>query len=284
MVVSPFSEEVEEEEHRQPQRLNPVSLGHAATVLRSKLRAWSFLTRRARPRNIGSFSVELTMIRMPDGRTVNIAATPPEAKALLDAAYRHLCRLVTPDVAQVLSTTLVKNTRALNSLAFELLNRGAKSHSCNTVTVRGVIKDLTTLQVSMKNTAVWFPTAHTNAIVLDTHTKTLAVLEPSLAECLPGVVNTAARLAPSGYALLQTRADQEAPIADLVMCTVGAAVQALVFIFNPVDTQEELTMLVNWIHAHQHWLIRLLVRTVGGLGPTPPRPATADLLPVILEE
>jgi hypothetical protein len=267
----PFSNEVVEAERRDPQYLNHASLTHAAAVLRTKLWPWSRLTRAAPGRNLGAFCVELSVIRMADGATVNVAATKQETKALFWAAHKHLCNTVTPDVAHVLSTRLVQHTAELNHVALTMLLRAATSEGVATVTLRAVIKDINTMQVGMKNTAVWFPTAHTNAIVLNTHTHTVSVLEPSLSNCLPGVVDNLRRLVPPGFTVLETNADHEAPIVDLVLCTVGAAVQALAVIFNPVRTQEELNAIVHWVHCHQHWLIRMLVRAVGDLGPSPPR-------------
>ena len=129
--------------------------------------------------------------------------------------------------------------------------------------MRVVIKHLNTVRVTMKNTQVWFPVAHANAVVVDGTRQVVFVLEPALHRVLPGVHEAMRRV---GFALgvhftlLGSRALTDSPVVDLPVCTLAAAVQALTVLFNPPRDQDTLDALVVWVHDHQHWLIRVLVR------------------------
>ena len=258
----PFSPDVIDEDRRYPQQLHPAGLKTASTLLRTSPEAWQVLAAGIGVPARGAFSVELAVVVLPDGTAVTNGSSA-ERERLLRAATSVLCREVTSDRAMYLAKTLVDDVLKVNRRAQKVVFEAMADPEALTCTLRLVIKHLVDVRVGMKASCVWFPTTHANGYVLDKRTKTIAVLEPSLASCMPCVVDAVRRAwSVDGYSILATDAEEPAPIVDLALCTIAAAIHSLVVVDNSPETQRELDALVNYVHDHQHWLIRLLVRSL----------------------
>jgi hypothetical protein len=144
-------------------------------------------------------------------------------------------------------------------------------------------------------TSAWFRTSHANALVA--RRGAVVVVEPSApASAAPtGALLAAIRAAIGmgpGTAVVGAAGARWAPIADLALCTLGVGVLALTLVanVNEVEAAEavappqqprpwqpdagRLTALVNWVHAHQHWLLRLLCRALDGAGASTADPSS----------
>jgi hypothetical protein len=264
-VVAPFAKEVIEEDYHYPQMLHPTGLKAAASMLRANVEeAWAALTAPAGRRGArGAFSVELAVVVLPDGTAVTHGSLP-ERRELLQAAARVLTRHVTVDRAMGLARALVDELLRTNTTARAVLAYAYADPECDTCTLRVVIRRLQDIQVGMKDRSVWFRTSHANGFVVDKTTHTVAVLEPSLGSCVPAVVQALVRTAwvHPDYTLISTDAASSAPIVDLSLCTLAAAIQALAVVYNSPGSQTALDAIVDYIHDHQHWLLRLLVRSL----------------------
>ncbi len=242
------------------------SMGRAAASLRLYDGAWRALTRKvglSEATSAGSFAKELVAVVDMHG-TLNLLETKADARALFLLVQQTLCTRhgMLQGRAAVVARDIVRpmahrNVSALSAI-HQVLAAETSGLCITTLVLRISIRSVK--QMGAGEEEAWFRNTHANALIV--HPGHMILVEPSFPTPMPSLVNKLAevfRIMP-----MCTHSTGVAPVTNLALCTLSAAVLTLCLLANPdvTQTQAGLSALTQWVHRHQHWLLRRLTASV----------------------
>jgi hypothetical protein len=221
---------------------------------------------------VGSFAKELCVLL--DSRE------PPSMLETADSAVRVIQKLQHTLVTQKgmpagranvaakdLVHCMVKSNVALLRAASATLAASAASASASAcMVVRVSIRSLDASAIGAGEDRAWFRCTHANVLIV--RPGRVTIVEPMASAPLSKVVDAVRRVLNPGITL-ETRSRHWAPLANLALCTLGAAVLTLTLLVNPelADTQDGITQVTHWVFANQHWLMRGLTTRIQAASP-----------------
>lgn len=248
-----------------------VAAAHAAALLRADAPLWHKLV--AEPTVAGSFALELCVVVDLHNRGHVVLQADSGRSVMLQAQVVLVKQGVAPGTATTMAGALVKSLLEKNIVVARAARRvcqtagalpGDPPGPVSALVCRVSVRPLQHLGGNGDTGTSWFRTTHANClIVLPGHRALLG--EPAAPAPCDNVRLAVAKVL--GLAVDQvwpTRAETWAPIADLSLCTLGAAVLGLCMLKNlpKLSHPEALGELTAWVHGNQHWLLRLLLRAI----------------------
>lgn len=265
-----------------PPTLQDPAIRHASEELRKNSDLWHALVD-ADPGlgpSAGSLKLELCVIILEGG-----GATVLQSKADMVAATVEAQRKLTRThgipagaavrLAHGIMTTMADaNTVVLRGLhhAMAAISGAAEyaaapRRAIQSFVLRVSLRPLVHLAANDAVGTVWFRSTHANALVL--MPGRVVLVDPAAPAPLGAVVAALrAVLGPVGdldAAAFLTHANPYwSPVADLSLCTLGAAVLVLCILANAdlITDGQALTNLVTWVHTRQHWFLRAFAAAV----------------------
>jgi hypothetical protein len=252
-----------------------MEMATAAQALRLYEGVWRALVRHVEGQQgiAGSFARELYVLMDAQG-TVNLLDTYAAAAGAIARLQHELWTRhgMTQGMASVAATDMVKHMAAGNVASLRAARRVLTGTALpvHTLVLRVSIRSL----VHMGSTAdkAWFRNTHANGLIVRPHK--ITIVEPMAPTPLPAIIQAlddVFRPSSTHMEVLATKTKGQAPVANLALCTLCAAVLVLLLLANPAlhDTQAHVEQISTWAHRHQHWLLRKLTANITSKAASP---------------
>ena len=281
-VVSPFPDGGSA---RDAEDESDANMQAAARILRQYDGAWTSLTLRcglaAAGGLAGSFARELVVLM--DTRGV------PTVMDSLDSAMQAIQQLqvvlnthrgMGSGRAHIAATDLVcamaEGNRAILRAARRVLHGAVDVPSVDALVVRVSLRSMNAMGAGSEH--AWFRCTHANALLM--RRGSCVLIEPMAPSPMPVIVRFLQQTLSPGT-MLCTQGDHWAPVSNLALCTLGAAVLTLCLLKNDAlaQTPQGVHAITQWVYMHQHWLLRRLVADILSDARTdaaPPPPSDAS--------